>query len=54
MAASPRGSVRAPRIMGAAYRMILDRLVTRGWQAPRASVKLRRSELIRILLLNYL
>jgi phytoene synthase len=50
MASSPRATVRAPRIMGAAYRMILARLVARGWQAPRAPIKLRKSQLLLILL----
>jgi squalene synthase HpnD len=47
---SPRRTVRAPRIMGAAYSMILDRLVARGWQAPREPVKLRKMQLIPIVL----
>ncbi|MGZ5804882.1 MAG: squalene/phytoene synthase family protein, partial [Xanthobacteraceae bacterium] len=50
MERSPRKTVRAPRIMGAAYRMILDRLVARGWLAPREPVRLRKSQLIRVLL----
>jgi hypothetical protein len=36
--------------MGAAYRSILDRLVARGWLPPRAHVKLRRMQLIWIVL----
>jgi squalene synthase HpnD len=48
-ASCPRVAVRTPRIMAAAYRSILSRLVTRGWNAPRAAVKLRRSGLIWIL-----
>ena len=35
MARSPRRSVRAPRIMSEAYKLILDRLVARGWSPPR-------------------
>ena len=35
MARSPRRSVRAPRIMGEAYKLILDRLIARGWSPPR-------------------
>ncbi|MEO8668227.1 MAG: presqualene diphosphate synthase HpnD [Bauldia sp.] len=50
MAASRRGAVRAPRIMGAAYRLILRRLVARGWMAPRAPVKLRKRQFLWILL----
>jgi phytoene synthase len=48
-AACPRDSVRTPRIMAAAYRLILSQLVSRGWTAPRTAVKLRRSSLIWIL-----
>ena len=49
-AASPRAVVRTPRIMGEAYRLILSRLVARGWEAPRAPIKLRRVSLVWILL----
>ena len=35
MANSPRRAVRAPRIMGGAYRIMFDRMMARGWQAPR-------------------
>ena len=35
MARAPRRSVRAPRIMAEAYRLILDGLVARGFNAPR-------------------
>jgi len=48
-ACCPRDSVRTPRIMAAAYHLILTQLVSRGWSAPRAAVKLRRSSLIWIL-----
>src|SRR5579862_7049574 len=40
MAQQPRRTVRAPRIMGQAYRLILDRLVARGFEPPRAPVRL--------------
>ena len=33
-----RGSVRSPRIMASVYRALLERLVSRGWNAPRAAV----------------
>jgi phytoene synthase len=46
MAASRRRTVRAPRVMAAAYRSILDGLIARGWQAPRQPVRLRKSQLI--------
>ena len=50
MAAAPRRVVRAPRIMSAAYQLILDELVARGWSAPRAPVRLSRSRLLLIVL----
>jgi phytoene synthase len=49
-ASSPRASVRTPRIMGYAYRSILTQLIARGFVAPRAPVKLRRGQLIWIVL----
>jgi phytoene synthase len=52
MTASPRRVVRAPRIMGAAYSLILRRLVVRGWQPPRAQVKLGRRQFLWILVTN--
>jgi hydroxysqualene synthase len=53
MAASPRATVRAPRIMAEAYRRILRRLVARGWQAPRAPVKLGKGQIAQILIRSY-
>jgi presqualene diphosphate synthase len=44
--------VRAPRIMGAAYHVILDTLVTRGFAPPRQRVRLPRAKLIFIVLCN--
>jgi squalene synthase HpnD len=41
-----RKTVRAPRIMGAAYRAILERLVRRGWAVPRAPVKVSKPRLL--------
>jgi phytoene synthase len=49
-ASAPRASVRTPRIMASAYHLILSQLVARGWSAPRAPVKLRRSHLVWIVL----
>ena len=46
MAKCKRRSVRAPRIMGAAYRAILEKLVARGWDAPRAPVKVSKPRLL--------
>jgi squalene synthase HpnD len=50
MERSPRRSVRAPRIMGEAYRMILDRLVARGFNPPRRRVRVPRARLMWIIL----
>ncbi|HMK70117.1 MAG TPA: presqualene diphosphate synthase HpnD [Xanthobacteraceae bacterium] len=52
MAKSPRRVVRAPRIMGAAYRVILDALVARGFAPPRMPVRLPRVKLLFIVLRN--
>ena len=52
MARRPRRVVRAPRIMGDAYRVILDRLVARGFAPPRERVRLPRAALIFIVLRN--
>jgi presqualene diphosphate synthase len=50
MARSPRRCVRAPRIMGEAYRLILDSLIARGWSPPRRPVRLPRVRLIWIIM----
>ncbi len=50
MARQPRRLVRAPRIMGEAYKLILDALLARGFSAPRAPVRLSRPRLLWILL----
>jgi phytoene synthase len=50
MTKSPRRTVRTPRIMEAAYRLLLARMIERGWQAPRTRVKLKRRQILRILL----
>ena len=52
MAQNPRRVVRAPRIMGEAYGLILDRLVERGFAPPRAPVRLPRARLLLIVLRN--
>jgi squalene synthase HpnD len=52
MAQNPRRVVRAPRIMGAAYRVILDSLVARGFAPPRQPVRLSRAWLVFIVLRN--
>jgi squalene synthase HpnD len=50
MSANPRRAVRTPRIMAAAYRIYLDRMIARGWQAPRERVRLKRWQFLWILL----
>jgi squalene synthase HpnD len=50
MAKAPRRAVRAPRIMGVAYRRILDRMLARGFQSPRERVRVGKAQLIGIAL----
>ncbi|MGY2050795.1 presqualene diphosphate synthase HpnD [Methylobacterium sp. JK268] len=50
MAGQPRRATKAPRIMAAAYHLILDGLNARGWVQPRARVKPGKLALIGVLL----
>jgi phytoene synthase len=50
MAACPRQSVRAPRIMAEAYRKLLDDMIARGWSSPRSRVHVNKSRLLWIAL----
>ena len=52
MAKNPRRVVRAPRIMGDAYHIILEKLIARGFVPPRAPVKLPKAKLLLIVLRN--
>lgn len=52
MAECPRRLVKAPRIMGEAYRRMLEDMVRRGWKAPRSRVHVSRPHLIKVALLN--
>src|SRR5579862_4426432 len=52
MARERRRVVRAPRIMGEAYHIILDHLVARGFAPPRTRVRLPRARLLFIVLRN--
>ena len=54
MANNPRRIVRAPRIMGEAYRIILDKLLARGFAPPRRAVRVPRAQLLFIVLRNIL
>ena len=49
MAHAPRRVVRAPRIMGAVYRLMLERTAARGFAAPRARVRLPRARILWII-----
>jgi len=49
MAACPRRAVRAPRIMGEVYRLMLAQMVARGFAAPRRPVRVSRLRLLWIL-----
>jgi squalene synthase HpnD len=50
MAAAPRRTVKAPRIMGEVYRAMLDGMVARGFAPPRTPVRIARARLAWILL----
>jgi presqualene diphosphate synthase len=52
MKKSPRSVVRAPRIMGEAYWLILDGLIARGFAPPRARVRVPRLKFLFIVLRN--
>jgi squalene synthase HpnD len=54
MAQSPRRVVRAPRIMGEAYRLILDRLIARGFAPPREPIHMPCAKFLFIVLRNLL
>jgi phytoene synthase len=50
MVKAPRRTVRTPRIMYEAYRLILEGLVRRGWEPPRQRVRIGKLRLLGILL----
>jgi phytoene synthase len=50
MAGLPKSGIKAPYLMAAGYRSILDRLATRGFAPPRAPVRMSRVKLIGALL----
>jgi squalene synthase HpnD len=52
MAKNPRRVVRAPRIMGEAYHIILQKLIARGFVAPREPVRLPKARLLLIVVRN--
>jgi len=42
--------VRAPRLMAEVYRLTLQRLVQRGWAAPRRPIRIGRGERLWLML----
>ncbi|MGE5534992.1 MAG: presqualene diphosphate synthase HpnD [Acidobacteriota bacterium] len=50
LARSPRRATRAPRIMEAAYRRMLEDMIARGWSPPRTRVHISKPNLLRIAL----
>jgi presqualene diphosphate synthase len=50
MSAAPRRAVRAPRIMGAVYRLILEHVAARGFAPPRRPIRLGRPRLVWIIM----
>jgi phytoene synthase len=54
MAKAPRKQVRAPRIMGEAYDLILKGLIARGFAPPRQRVRLPKAKFLLIVLRNLL
>jgi presqualene diphosphate synthase len=50
MSSAPRRAVRAPRIMGAVYRLILEFTAARGFMPPRRPVKLSRPRIAWIIM----
>jgi phytoene synthase len=53
MAKAPRKQVRAPRIMGEAYYLILKGLIARGFNPPRERVRLPKAKFLLIVLRNF-
>jgi phytoene synthase len=53
MAKAPRRQVRAPRIMGEAYYLILKGLIARGFNPPRQRVRLPKAKFLLIVLRNF-
>src|SRR5580704_14289116 len=53
MAKAPRRQVRAPRIMGEAYYLILKGLIARGFSPPRQRVRLPKAKFLLIVLRNF-
>jgi presqualene diphosphate synthase len=50
MSSASRRAVRAPRIMGEVYRLVLEHIVIRGFAPPRHPVRLGRPRLALIIM----
>jgi phytoene synthase len=50
LAARPAGRLAAPRLMGAVYGELLQRMLAKGWAPPRERVRVRKSTLLWLLL----
>ena len=50
MAGHPKGQLRAPRLMGAVYSVILSKMEKQGWAPPRTRAKIGKTELLMIVL----
>jgi presqualene diphosphate synthase len=50
MSSAPRRAVRAPRIMGAVYRLMLEHMAMRGFAPPRRPIRLGRPRLVWIIM----
>ena len=50
MSGCSRRVVRAPKIMGAVYRQMLEDMVSRGWSRPRNRVRMTKSRLLWVVL----
>lgn len=46
MRSRPRGRLLAPRLMGAVYRALLDRMLAEGWAPPRRRVRIGKPQLL--------
>jgi presqualene diphosphate synthase len=50
MSSASRRAVRAPRIMGEVYRLVLEHIATRGFAPPRHPIRLGRPRLALIIM----
>jgi presqualene diphosphate synthase len=50
MRSRPRGRLLAPRLMGAVYRALLDRMLVEGWTPPRRRVRIGKPHLVYLII----